>query len=172
MDTWHEENWFAVQARPHQEDLGAANIAKLDLEVFLPRVRQTQRICGVPRSITRPLFCGYFFSRFVPIISIDAVRYSHGVLRVVGTNRFPVPVAPEIIAGIQERLQPDGLIHLEAKHFHPGDVVRVDQGPFEGFMGRVEREYDGSRRVAILLEALQQARLVVEKDWIRPTEPA
>jgi transcriptional antiterminator RfaH len=120
--------------------------------------------------LTKPLFSGYFFSRFFPIVSMDAVRYSHGVLRVVGTSRFPIPLEPEIITAIRERLRPDGLIHLEPQRFKPGDVVMIEQGAFEGFMGTVERESDDGRRVAILLEALQQARLLVEKGWVSLAE--
>jgi transcriptional antiterminator RfaH len=168
MDIWGDINWFAIQARPHQEELAFANLARLDLEVFLPRARQTQSVCGVARLLTKPLFPGYFFSKFAPIIAIDVVRYSPGVLRVVGSSRFPIPVAPEIIASIRERVQPDGLIHLEPKQFKPGDSVKIEQGPFEGFMGRVERESDDGRRVSVLLEALQQARLLVEKSWVSP----
>jgi transcription antitermination factor NusG len=143
----------------------------LDLEVFLPMVRQMQSVCGVPRSVTKPLFPGYFFSKFVPIVSLDSVRYSPGILRVVGTSRFPIPLEPEAISSIRARLQPDGLIRLEPKEFRPGDVVRIEQGPFEGFMGRVEREADDGRRIAILLEALQQARLLLEKSWVSAAAP-
>jgi len=47
MDIWNENNWFRVQARPHHETLAAANVANLDLEVFLPRMKQTRFICVV-----------------------------------------------------------------------------------------------------------------------------
>src|SRR6267142_3789143 len=136
MEFWSETNWFAIQARPHQEYLGATNVAKLDIEVFLPRVHQTQAICGVPRRLIKPLFPGYFFSRFVPIVSMEAVRFCRGVLRVVGTSRFPIPLETEIIANLLERVRPDGLIHLEPRMYKPGDRVRIEQGPFEGFIGR------------------------------------
>jgi hypothetical protein len=79
---------------------------------------------------------------------------------------------PEIITSIRERVCPDGLIYLEPRKFKPGDCVKIEQGPFGGFMGRVERESDDGRRVAILLEALQQARLVVEKGWVSSAESA
>ena len=170
MDIWHENHWFAIQGRPHQENLAAANVARLDVEVFLPRVKQIQSVCGVQRWLTKPLFSGYFFGKFVPVVSMDAVRYCHGVLRVVGTSRYPIPLEAEIIASIRERLEPDGLIHLESRTFKPGDAVKIEKGPFAGFMGKVERESEDGARVAILLEVLQHARLVVEKNWVTSGE--
>ena len=91
MDDWHENNWFAIHAKPRQESLAAARVANLDPDVFLPCVKQSKSVCGVSRWVTQSqrLFQGYFFARFVTVVSIDSVRFSYSVLRVVG-NR-PVP---------------------------------------------------------------------------------
>jgi transcriptional antiterminator RfaH len=156
-------HWFAIQTKPNEEDLAAAQTAKLEVEVFLPRIKRYKPVCGVSRRIIRPLFPGYFFARFVPEISMDSVRFSLGVLRVVGTRGLPVPIEPEIISGIRQRAQPNGLIKLDAQRFKPGDTVRIEEGPFGGFIGKVEQETDEGRRVAILLEAIYNARLVVER---------
>jgi transcriptional antiterminator RfaH len=163
---WNNLNWFAVQAKPHQESLAAARIAKLDLEVFLPRVKRWKSVGGVPRWLTQQLFPGYFFSRFVPSVSLDAVRFSMGVLRVVGGNQFPIPVDAETVADLQARVCADGLIALEDTKLIPGDTVRIEQGPFEGFVGKVEREMDDGKRVAILLEALAHAHVLIEKHCV------
>jgi transcriptional antiterminator RfaH len=166
MDFWQKANWFAIQTKPCQENLAAAHAAKLDVEVFLPRVKQEQMICGFARLVTKALFPGYFFARFCPLVSYEAVRYAHGVLRVVGATRFPIPLEAEVISAIQDRVQTDGFIPLERKAFIPGDKVIIEQGPFVGWMGKVEREWDDGRRVMILLEAIQQARLLLEKGWL------
>jgi transcriptional antiterminator RfaH len=95
LDFWQKKSWFAIQSKPRQEDLAAARLAKLDLEVFLPQLREGQSACNRVRKVTKALFSGYFFTRFCPLESMEAVRYTHGVLRVVGSGRFPIPVAPE-----------------------------------------------------------------------------
>src|SRR4029077_12933734 len=92
---------------------------------------------------------------------------SPGVLRVVGSGRFPSAVAPEIVCSIQKRMYPDGFLRLEARGLQPGDKVTVEQGPFQGWMGEVQREQDGGKRVMILLEAIRQAQLSVEKCWVQ-----
>src|SRR2546423_2960032 len=108
MDFWNETNWFVIQAKPYHEALAAARVAKLDAEVFYPRVKQEQSICGVLRVRSKPLFTGYFFARFCPLLLFDAVRYAQGVLRVVGSKQFPIPLETEIISGIRERVCGDG----------------------------------------------------------------
>jgi transcriptional antiterminator RfaH len=166
IDFWQKTNWFAVQSKARQEPLAAARVARLALEVFLPQFREEQPVGRSVRRVTKALFPGDFFSRFCPLESLGAVRYAPGVLRVVGSGRFPNAVAPEIVARIQERIQPDGFIRFEAKGFQPGDKVTIEQGPFQGWIGEVQREQDGGKRVMILLEAIQQARLSVEKRWL------
>ena len=167
---WNETNWFAIQTKPYQENLAAIKVAKLDIEVFLPRLKRPKLVCGASRIVVQPLFQGYFFARLVPSVFLDAVRFSYGVLRVVGTRQFPVPVDPSIISDIQDRVQPDGLLRIEPSCLKVGDTVRVEQGPFGGFMGKVEREADDGRRVTILLEAIQSARLLVESHWLVAVE--
>jgi transcription antitermination factor NusG len=163
MNNWQEINWYAIQSKPHRENLAATAVAELNLEVFLPRICGEQLVCGSWRSVKKPLFTGYFFARFAPLLSIDAVRYAPGVLRVVGDPRNPVPLDEQIIWEIRGRELGDGLIRLETKPLQPGDPVTIEQGPFAGLMGRVERELNDQKRVAILLDVIADARLVIEK---------
>jgi transcriptional antiterminator RfaH len=172
LQFWQDTSWFAVQAKPHQEDLAAAVVAQLGNDVFLPRIRREQSVCGVRRLISKPLFAGYLFARFCPRISMDAVRYARGVLRVLGTSRHPLPVEDGIIDSIRERVREDGFVHLETRPFLPGDKVTIDAGPFAGWMGKVEREWADGKRVMLLLEAVQQTRALIDKRWLRPAEAA
>lgn len=167
LDFWQKTNWFAVQSNARQESLAAARVAKLRLQVFLPQVREERLVSGGVRKVTKALFPGYFFTRFCPCESLEAVRYAPGVMRVVGSRQFPIPVAPDIIAAIQGQIQPDGFIRLKPREFKPGDRVTIEQGPFQGWIGEVQREHNDGKRVMILLEAIQQARLLVEKGWVQ-----
>jgi transcriptional antiterminator RfaH len=166
-DLWRESSWFAVQTKSHQESSASALVAKLRSEVFLPRVREAHAGgCGVCKG-TKALFPGYFFARFSPIDSLEAVRYTPGVLRVVGSGRVPIVVAPEIISDIRARIHPDGFIRLKSRGFQPGDQVTIEEGPLGGLMGRVERESDDRERVTILLAELLHARVSVARDCLR-----
>ncbi len=163
MNFWQETHWFAVQSKPHAESLSAEGLRRLDLEVFLPKVRVLAPVGGIRRWVIKALFPGYCFARFVPLMSLNAVRSVRGVLRVVGSTRTPLPLAPEIVHTLRERVAADGFVPLEPRPLQPGDRVRIEGGPFAGWMGRVEREPDDRRRVCILLEALQQARVWLDE---------
>jgi transcriptional antiterminator RfaH len=163
---WRELSWFVVQTRPHSESLAAASLAELDLDVFFPRIQREQRVCGVWRMVTRPLFPSYLFAQFCPLVSLEAVRYGRGVLRVVGGNEYPIPVEAEVIAAIRARLAPEGFVRFEPQPLCPGQAVAIEQGPLSGWLGKVERECDDGRRAVLLLDAIQQTRVVVDKRWL------
>jgi transcriptional antiterminator RfaH len=163
---WEEPNWFAIQTKSHREAPAAALVANLELQTFLPRVRESHPVVGAGNAI-KALFPGYFFARLCPLHSLEAVRYTKGVLRVVSSGRFPVAVAPEIILSIQARICPDGFIRLKPREFQPGEKVTLDAGPLEGMMGRVERESDDHARVTIFLAELLHARVSVAKSCLR-----
>jgi transcription antitermination factor NusG len=168
VDFWQRTSWFAVETKAHHEDLATRRVEKLGLEVFLPRIREEQSVCGVVRSVTKALFPGYFFARFCPFVSLNAVRYSYGVSRVVGSERIPVPVRDEVVRDIQNRVEGDGLVRVQPQVLAPGTQVTIRNGPFEGFAGTVLREADGRKRVAILLETLLGARVLIERQWLDP----
>ena len=67
---------------------------------------------------------------------------------------------------IQDRVQEDGFIKIRPQNLAPGTRVAIQSGPFEGMMGRVERELDDRKRVAIFLETLLNARVLIHRQWI------
>ena len=170
MDFWQETNCFAIQTKPFLEKLAAAGVAKLNVEIFLPRIGPEQDVCGTFRTVCKALFAGYFFARFCPLLSLDALRYTLGVLRVVGNARIPTPLAPEIIESIRTQVQSYGTIWLQPRPLQPAEKVEIDRGPFAGWMAEVEQEWDDGRRVAILLGALRQARMLIQRRWLQPIE--
>jgi transcriptional antiterminator RfaH len=165
-DPWRDLSWFAIQAKPRRESFAAKNIEKAGLEALLPRIRFERLTRGVARSGIKPLFPGYFFARFSSEASCESVKATRGVLRVVSSGRIPIPVDDDIIREIQGRIQEDGLIRIRPRVLAPGTLVTIQRGPFEGMMGRVERELDDRKRVAIFLETLFQARVLIERRWI------
>jgi len=96
--------------------------------------------------VIKPLFPCYLFARFCPLLSYEAVRYLPAFCAWWATSRFPIPLAPEIVTGVRDRLQPDGFVRLDRTRFTSGDRVTIEKGPLAGWMGRVERELDDARR--------------------------
>lgn len=165
-DLWRDVSWFAIQAKPRREYFAATNLSALGIEILLPRVKIERFLRGVAQPGPKPLFPGYFFARFCPENSLAAVKTVRGILQVVTSGRIPIPVDEEVIREIRDRVQADGFIRIRPPGLAQGTRVTIQSGPFAGIMGRVERELDDRKRVAILLETLFHARLVIEKQWI------
>jgi transcriptional antiterminator RfaH len=163
MNLWQQRNWFVIHSKPCRESLAAENVSSLGPEVFFPRLREERLIRRCWRMVIKPLFSGYFFARFRPYEALEAVRHARGVLTVVSAGRMPIPVDENIISSVRARCEADGFVRLKAPELRRGDYVEIQEGPLEGWVGQVERECDDGRRVALLLEAVHHARVLVEK---------
>jgi len=163
---WTDINWFALHTKPRRENFAFANVSRLGLESFLPRIKAERLADGSVRTIVKPLFPGYFFARFCPEDSFESIKATHGVLQVVSSGRVPIPVPEEVVKDIQDRIQEDGFIRIFLQVLAPGTRVTIQSGPFEGMMGRVERELDDRKLVSIFLETLFNARVLIERRWI------
>lgn len=158
-------SWYAVHTKPRQEDVAERNLQQRGLITFNPRLETIRLLGGKPHSQGKPLFPGYIFSRFDPVVSLRLVRYSPGVRDVVRSGGEPIPVADEIIELIASRMC-DGYIRLEPQ-FRPGDRVRIESGPLSGLTGIFEQEMSDRQRVMILLATIEyHARVVIEKSWL------
>jgi transcriptional antiterminator RfaH len=167
MDLWNQTNWHAVQTKPSRENFAAANIGALGVEFLLPKAIKERWVRGNLQTIVTPLFSGYLFARFCPACSLDAVRCARGVSRVLCSGRYPVPVEEDVIGQIQMRAEANGCIRVSPKLLlQPGSRVTIKNGPFQEFIGRVEREWDDGKRVMLLLEAMQHARVLVHRSCL------
>ena len=61
-----------------------------------------------------------------------------------------------------------GVIRVVQPALKPRDRISIQAGPFEGILGRVDRESNEHKRVAILLESLSSAGMLIEKRWLEP----
>lgn len=165
-DLWKDFNWFAVHTKPRREEVARTTVSGLGIESFLPRLKSERLVDGSAGTVIKPLFAGYFFARFRPQDCLESVGCCRGVLQVVSSGRMPIPVGDKVVGEIQDRVQKDGLIHIDPPVLAPGARVTIQSGPFEGMMGRVEREMDDRKRVAIFLETLFQTRVLIDRRWI------
>ncbi|HWM24573.1 MAG TPA: transcription termination/antitermination NusG family protein [Chthoniobacterales bacterium] len=161
-------HWFAIQTRPNAEAVAESHLGALPVETLLPLARRpVHHATRARRIVLRPLFPGYLFARFRTAVSLRAVKYSRGVLRVLGgASDRPWPMDDAIIAAIRERLGPGGCVELVERPFGAGDSVRVTAGPLTGWAGVFDSELSDAERVVILIETLQQGRVVIRRDCL------
>jgi transcriptional antiterminator RfaH len=174
MTITDDMQWFAIQTRPNAEAAAESQLRALLIDTLLPLARRPVRhATRAPRLVLRPLFPGYLFARFCAAVSLRAVNYSRGVLRVLGSaSDSPWPIDDAIVAAIRERLDPQGCVELVERPFGAGDSVRITAGPLIGWSGIFDSELSDAQRVVIFIETLQQGRVVIRRDCLELSDAA
>lgn len=146
--------WFCVRSKPKHEHIAAAHLGLLsNVEVFYPRLRLRKATRRGVVWTTESLFPNYLFARFVLPASLDEVRFTVGVHQVVHfAHRWP-SIPDQVIQDLRDSLQGCDL-HVLEDGPHPGDSVKVVQGPFSGLSAVVLRSLPAKQRVQILIDML------------------
>jgi transcription antitermination factor NusG len=102
-----------------------------------------------------PLFPGYVFLKtdLHPHTHLEIVKTA-GVVRLIGTQQGPVPVAEDTIASLKIMVNSEMPI-ATGHQLQPGDRVVVVNGPLAGVIGTFVR-YRNQSRVVVNIEALGQ----------------
>lgn len=156
-------NWYAVQAKSHNEGRVLHHLTRKMIPVFLPLIEVMRRRRS--RSVARlePLFPGYLFVQLERMDSNptlwDAVRWAPGVKSILGTEGGSIPVPDPVIDAIKGRVREFGFIRPSLP-FGPNDRVLVRRGPMAGLEAVFERPLSGSGRVLVLMHLLGQQRRV------------
>lgn len=153
--------WYACHTRARSEKRVALRLAERDVEAYLPSASLLREWADRRKVVEFPLFPGYVFARF-ELSGLYRVLSIPGVATVVRLAGRPVPVADAEIENI--RRVAAGLAvtneRPEPQPLHPGDPVRVVDGPFRGVVGVVS-EVRGHRRVLVGLHAIGQGITIV-----------
>jgi transcriptional antiterminator RfaH len=147
--------WYAVHTKPSREEMAVENLQRQGYPTYLPRQRRVVRHARKREVVLRPLFQRYLF------VGIDRARTAwrpvlstFGVAGVVCGGGEPLPVASEVIELLKAR-EREGAFDVTSilGRLKPGDRVRVSDGPFADFVGRIVVACTAAR-VTILLEFL------------------
>jgi transcriptional antiterminator RfaH len=155
--------WFAVQVQSGREQLGASHLRVRGYEVFLPLYRERRQWSDRIKFATRALFAGYVFCRVDAAVA-KLVTAPH-VIRVLGDDRGPTPVAAAEIAAIQQIVETQLAVE-PWQMLHAGQRVRIEVGPLQGLEG-VVLLVRNRHRLVVSIAMLQRAVAVeMEPDWV------
>ena len=158
--------WYAIRIKVNREREVEKRLCDLGLEIFQPWMRARRRIGSKYHWVQVPLFPGYMFCLLDMVLSGKAVRYAPGVKDFLVFGSRLAEVGEEIIRGLRERC-PGGVAQIDPVRAKPGDMVRINEGPFSGLEAIFEQKLKGSERVAVLLEILgRQTRIVLPSETI------
>lgn len=160
-----EPQWFALYTCANHERRVAAQLEARGLEHFLPLYRSRRNWKDRRMFLDLPLFPGYVFARFA-ISARRLVLEARGVVRLVGSNGCPSPLAePEIAAlrvGLSNALRFEPHPYLTA-----GTRVRILHGPLAGMAGILIRK---KNRCRVILSVDLIARSVAVEVDVADTE--
>jgi len=146
--------WFALQTRCRYESFVAKQLAHKGYEILLPLYECRRRWSDRIKELELPLFPGYVFCRFNPLVRLP-ILMTPGVIQVVGIGRSPVPVDDAEIAAIQTAVQ-SGLPRQPWPFLQIGQRVRVECGPLCGLEG-ILVDFKGRHRLVLSMTLLQRS---------------
>ena len=141
----HGRRWYAIHTYSGYEENVASNlltrIASMHMEdtifaVLIPKEKKIKIKNGKRKVIEEKIFPGYVLVDMV--VTDDSwyvVRNTPNVTGFIGTGTNPTPVSEDEIRALQKRMgvdEPQYKIDIETN-----DPVRITDGPFKGFEGKV-----------------------------------
>ena len=158
--------WYAVQTKPHSESFAGASLQHLDVEVFLPVLREKKVIRGKYQTSTVPMFPGYLFVRCTMPSQYRTVAYARGVKQFVSFGSGPAIVDDSIVEVIRSQ-ENNEVAERPERSFVPGQVVRINGGPLFGLEAIFQRPMSGVQRAVLLLKTISyQARVIVDSQLV------
>lgn len=161
-----DKQWYAVFTVPQNEKSAARHLSQRDVESFLPTYQTLRKWKNRQRvQLVLPLFPSYLFVR-IGKRERGKVLGSPGVLRIVGTNREPVPVPEDTI----EFLRSD-LCARKIEPYHElvvGQRVRIRNGAMSGLQGILVRRNNNCRFVLTVNLINQHAAVEIGAENLEP----
>jgi len=157
--------WYALRTKPRKEDAVWSQLRNQDIEHYYPRVR-VHPVNPRARKI-KAYFPGYLFIRVdLEESGISAFQWMPHSLGLVSFDGEPAPIPDNLINELKKRIHEIAEAGGEVfDGLKPGDEVRIQGGPFEGYDAIFDSRVDGQERVRVLLQFINNQREVpVELD--------
>lgn len=149
--------WYAAYTRSNHERTAAEQMKRRSIEHFVPTYETVRTWKDRRKRLEMPLFPGYVFVR-VAIEERLSVLVVPGIVRLVGFENRPVPVADEEIESLRTIV--DRRLRPEPHPFLPvGRKVRIKRGALEGVTGILVRK-KGRVRLLISVDLIRQSAAV------------
>ena len=167
-------NWYVLHTHSGYEDTVARNL-KQRIEslgmgdkifnVIVPTEKKIKIKNGKRRVVEEKIYPGYVLvEMMVTDDSWYVARNTPRVTGFVGSGTTPIPVAEEEIREIQRRMgidEPKYKIDVQV-----GDAVKITDGPFRDFDGKVSEVDEGKGKIKVLVNMFGR-ETPVELDFLQ-----
>ena len=164
--------WYLLYCKPRGEARAVHNLTLQQIESYLPTIGEEKKVKGQVSIKRIPLFPGYLFIYFDPLVtSVARIHSTRGVGRIIGCNELMTPIDDSIIHSIRMRehkllseLLSENQLATESltsngPDINPGDQIRFTEGPFIDLEGIFD-EKNGDKRCHVLFEIMGQKKRV------------
>ena len=157
----YEEN-VAHNLRQRIESMGMEDVI---FQILIPTEKKIKIKNGKRKVVTEKIFPGYVMVEM--IVTDDSwyvVRNTPNVTGFIGTGNIPTPVSEEEIRSLMKRMKAE-----EPKYkidVQPDDAVKIIDGPFKDFEGKVSKVDDARGKVKVLVSMFGR-ETPVELDFLQ-----
>ena len=151
--------WHAFRTEIKSEFRAERGLNGLGFETFVPIEKLAIIRCRRKHIIENPLFPRYGFVKFdVELDHWGQIYDTKGIEDILTNNQIPVRVPERDISQLK-LAQKFGLFDRTKKPmpFKQGDEVEIGEGPFTGFIAKVQKARSGDR-IKVLLEFFGSSR--------------
>lgn len=170
----HGRSWYVIHTYSGYEENVARNlkqrIESMDMQdhifdVIVPKEKKIKIKGGKRTVVEEIIYPGYVL---VEMIVTDAswyvVRNTPNVTGFIGLGTTPTPVDPREIESIKKRMgveEPKYKIDVSR-----GDVVKINDGPFKDFEGKIDEVDEGKGKVKVMVSIFGR-ETPVELDFLQ-----
>lgn len=169
-----EKHWYVLHTYSGYEDSVVNNLRQriesmgMDdkiFEVLVPKEKKIKIREGKRSTVEEKIFPGYVLVQM--IVTDDSwyvVRNTPNVTGFVGSGTVPTPISDDEVKTIQKRM---GLEEPKYKiEFVVGDLLRVMDGPFKGYEGKVSEIDEAKGKIKVLISIFGR-ETPVELDFLQ-----
>jgi transcriptional antiterminator RfaH len=165
------KGWYLLQIKPNSSNIAKLNLQRQSFEVFFPHIEVSSKILKSSANSIVPLFPGYMFVAFDAVsrpCSWKKINNTFGVSKIINFGRKFQPIRTKDMVSLMKRCDDNGKLH-KLKNPKIGDDISILYGPFEDFVGTIEK-IDSVKRVCILIELLgRKTSVMLDIDQILNT---
>src|SRR5512138_1216476 len=126
------EAWYVIRSKPNKEEFLAGQFTAYGIKVFYPKIR-VKTVNPRARKL-RAYFPSYLFVNVdLETISISTLHWMPGAVNLVSFDGAPASVPDMLITAIERQVEH---INTSQKNMlndlKPGDLVKIQDGPFAG----------------------------------------
>ncbi len=160
--------WYAIQTLCRYEQRISRELTAKGFPTYLPLLRETRQWTDRKKVIESPVFGGYIFVRHdaSPRSRVRVLETS-GVVRMLGDNHAPVPVADFEIESLRRTLE-SNVACQRCEYPALGALVKIQTGPLAGISGRLVRIHNRLRLVLSVSTVRQAISVEVDLKDVQP----